>query len=163
MALPWSALLLVGGPSLAAIATGLVYGRGKRVWRRHLCPIAGPLALLSRGAPLHFAVDRAAWDAAPRPPRPVYCPLLIDAPVQSKPTPHVGTAPEAPYTLAFNLTHQPAASVPAGFDGNGPLVLQIVAPLYADALALRAARAFETARPFVLPQLAALRRERHFG
>jgi aspartyl-tRNA(Asn)/glutamyl-tRNA(Gln) amidotransferase subunit A len=89
---------------------------------------------------------------------------LLVTPAQSKPTPHVGTTPEAPYTLAFNLTHQPAASVLAGFDGNGlPVGLQIVAPLYADALALRAARAFETARPFVLPQLAALRRERHFG
>jgi aspartyl-tRNA(Asn)/glutamyl-tRNA(Gln) amidotransferase subunit A len=89
---------------------------------------------------------------------------LLATPVQSKPTLHVGTAPEAPYTLAFNLTHQPAASVPAGFDGNGlPVGLQIVAPLYAGALALRVARAFEQARPFVLPQLAALRRERQFG
>jgi polyferredoxin len=35
---PRGALLLVGGPSLAAIATGLVYGRDKRVWRRHLLP-----------------------------------------------------------------------------------------------------------------------------
>ena len=75
---PWGALLLVGGPSLAAIATGLVYGRGKRVWCRHLCPVAGLFALLSRCAPLHFAVDRAAWDAASRPPRPVDCPVLID-------------------------------------------------------------------------------------
>jgi hypothetical protein len=75
---PWGALILVGGPSLAAIAAGLVYGRGKRVWCRHLCPVAGLFALLSRCAPLHFAVDRAAWDAAPRPPKPVDCPLLID-------------------------------------------------------------------------------------
>lgn len=75
---PFGALLLVGGPSLAAIATGLVFGRGKRVWCRHLCPVAGLFALLSRCAPLHFAVDRLAWDAAPRPPKPVDCPLLID-------------------------------------------------------------------------------------
>jgi aspartyl-tRNA(Asn)/glutamyl-tRNA(Gln) amidotransferase subunit A len=89
---------------------------------------------------------------------------LLVTPVQSKPTPHVGTAPEAPYTLAFNLTQQPAASVPAGFDGNGlPVGLHVVAAKYADDLVLRAARAFEKAHPFVLPQLAALQSGRHFG
>jgi polyferredoxin len=75
---PLGALLVVGGPSLGAILTGLVYGRRKRVWCRHLCPVAGLFAILARCAPLHFAVDRAAWDAAPRPKKPVECPLLID-------------------------------------------------------------------------------------
>jgi hypothetical protein len=75
---PYGALLVVGGPSLGAILTGLVYGRGKRVWCRHLCPVAGLFAILARFAPLHFAVDRAAWDRAPRPKQPLDCPLLID-------------------------------------------------------------------------------------
>jgi aspartyl-tRNA(Asn)/glutamyl-tRNA(Gln) amidotransferase subunit A len=48
----------------------------------------------------------------------------------------------------FNLTQQPAASVPCGFAPDGlPLGLQIIGPKYADALVLRAARAFESARP----------------
>jgi aspartyl-tRNA(Asn)/glutamyl-tRNA(Gln) amidotransferase subunit A len=53
-----------------------------------------------------------------------------------------------PFTYPFNLTQQPAASVPCGFTAAGlPIGLQIVGPRYADALVLRAARAFETAHP----------------
>ena len=59
-----------------------------------------------------------------------------------------------PFTYPFNLTRQPAATVPCGLDPNGlPIGLQIVGPLYQDALVLRAARAFEAARPFALPAL----------
>ena len=55
----------------------------------------------------------------------------------------------SPYTYPFNLTGQPAASVPCGFSPDGlPLALQIVGPPRTDALVLRAARAFEAARPF---------------
>jgi aspartyl-tRNA(Asn)/glutamyl-tRNA(Gln) amidotransferase subunit A len=57
-----------------------------------------------------------------------------------------------PFTYPFNLTQQPAASIPCGFTAAGlPVGLQIVGPRYADALVLRAARAFETARPIRLP------------
>jgi aspartyl-tRNA(Asn)/glutamyl-tRNA(Gln) amidotransferase subunit A len=57
-----------------------------------------------------------------------------------------------PFTYPFNLTQQPAASVPCGFTASGlPVGLQIVGPRYADALVLRAARAFESARPFRMP------------
>jgi aspartyl-tRNA(Asn)/glutamyl-tRNA(Gln) amidotransferase subunit A len=57
----------------------------------------------------------------------------------------------SPYTYPFNLTQQPAASVPCGFAGDGlPLALQIVGPPRNDMLVLRAARAFESARPFEL-------------
>ncbi len=50
----------------------------------------------------------------------------------------------APWTFAFNLSRQPAVSVPAGLDANGlPLAVQLVAALYHDELALRAARAVE--------------------
>ncbi len=60
----------------------------------------------------------------------------------------------SPFTYPFNLTRQPAASVPCGFTRAGlPVGLQIVGPLYADALVLRAARAFEAARPFSMPPL----------
>jgi aspartyl-tRNA(Asn)/glutamyl-tRNA(Gln) amidotransferase subunit A len=54
-----------------------------------------------------------------------------------------------PYTYPFNITQQPAASVPAGLTSSGlPAGLQIVGAFGADALVLRAARAFEAARPF---------------
>jgi aspartyl-tRNA(Asn)/glutamyl-tRNA(Gln) amidotransferase subunit A len=55
----------------------------------------------------------------------------------------------SPYTYPFNLTQQPAASVPCGFASDGlPVALQIVGPPRQDQLVLRAARAFESACPF---------------
>lgn len=52
----------------------------------------------------------------------------------------------APWTFAFNLTRQPAISVPVGLDGEGmPRGVQVVAALYRDDLALRGARALERA------------------
>jgi aspartyl-tRNA(Asn)/glutamyl-tRNA(Gln) amidotransferase subunit A len=55
----------------------------------------------------------------------------------------------APFSYPFNLTRQPAASVPCGLTRLGlPIGLQIVGRLYDDALVLRAARAFERAQPF---------------
>jgi aspartyl-tRNA(Asn)/glutamyl-tRNA(Gln) amidotransferase subunit A len=55
----------------------------------------------------------------------------------------------SPFTYPFNLTQQPAASVPCGFSSDGlPIGLQIVGPARHDHRVLRAARAFESARPF---------------
>ncbi len=52
----------------------------------------------------------------------------------------------APWTFAFNLTRQPAVSVPAGLDAEGmPRAVQLAAALYRDDLALRGARAVERA------------------
>jgi aspartyl-tRNA(Asn)/glutamyl-tRNA(Gln) amidotransferase subunit A len=52
-----------------------------------------------------------------------------------------------PFTYPFNLTQQPAASVPCGFTAAGlPVGLQLVGRRGADALVLRAARAYEEAR-----------------
>lgn len=51
-----------------------------------------------------------------------------------------------PYTYPFNMTQQPAASVPCGVAADGlPVGLQIVAARTKDALVLRAARAYERA------------------
>ncbi|MDJ0611879.1 MAG: amidase [Kiloniellales bacterium] len=59
-----------------------------------------------------------------------------------------------PFTYPFNLSRQPAASVPCGLTRSGlPAGLQIVGPLYGEALVLRAARAYETDQPFVMPSL----------
>jgi aspartyl-tRNA(Asn)/glutamyl-tRNA(Gln) amidotransferase subunit A len=53
-----------------------------------------------------------------------------------------------PFTYPFNLTQQPAISVPCGFTSEGlPIGLQIVGPRHGEALVLRAARAYEAAHP----------------
>ena len=58
-----------------------------------------------------------------------------------------------PFSYPLNLTRQPAASVPCGFTSEGLSAgLQIVGPSYADALILRAARAYERLQPFEMPE-----------
>ncbi|MDN3352131.1 amidase [Actinomadura sp. DC4] len=66
-----------------------------------------------------------------------------------------------PFTYPFNMTQQPAASVPCGFTSAGlPVGLQVVGPRHADARVLAACRAFENARPWgaVRPEAGAARR-----
>ncbi len=60
----------------------------------------------------------------------------------------------SPFSYPFNLTQQPAATVPCGLTKKGlPVGLHIVGPRYADALVLRAARAFESVHPMPMPAL----------
>src|SRR5262249_61991371 len=61
-----------------------------------------------------------------------------------------------PFTIPFAITGQPAISVPCGFTAGGlPVGLQIIGRRHADAMVLRAAAAFEAARPWAerRPQL----------
>lgn len=59
-----------------------------------------------------------------------------------------------PFSYPFNLTGQPAASVPCGLSEDGlPVGLQIVGPRFAERNIMRAARAFERAEPWSLPRL----------
>ena len=54
----------------------------------------------------------------------------------------------SPFSYPFNMTRQPACSIPCGLTRAGlPIGLQIVGPLYAEDRVLRAARAFETTQP----------------
>lgn len=54
----------------------------------------------------------------------------------------------APWTFTFNLTRQPAISVPLGVDALGlPRSVQLAAALYRDDLVLRAARVIEREHP----------------
>lgn len=81
---PQAALLILGGSTVAAVAVGWLYGRGKRVWCRYLCPVTGVFALLARIAPLHFRVDREAWLQYPARTAAVDCaPLLPVSHLQS--------------------------------------------------------------------------------
>jgi Asp-tRNA(Asn)/Glu-tRNA(Gln) amidotransferase A subunit family amidase len=53
------------------------------------------------------------------------------------------------FTFPFNMTGQPAATVPCGFTRDGlPIGLQIVGRRFDDVTVLRAAAAFEAARPW---------------
>jgi aspartyl-tRNA(Asn)/glutamyl-tRNA(Gln) amidotransferase subunit A len=55
----------------------------------------------------------------------------------------------ASFSYPFNLTQQPAATVPCGFTPSGlPVGLQIVGAMHDDRAVLRAAHAFERARPW---------------
>ncbi len=60
----------------------------------------------------------------------------------------------APWTFTFNLTRQPAITVPMGLSDAGlPLSAQIAAAQYRDDLVLRAARVVEHAAPFAIAAL----------
>jgi len=59
----------------------------------------------------------------------------------------------AAFTYPFNLTQQPAATIPCGFTRDGlPAGLQIIGRMHDEATVLRAARAYETLHPLVMPK-----------
>lgn len=76
--------------------------------------------------------------------------------IEGRPTPSMFD--RLSFTFPFNLTGQPAASVPCGFTSEGlPVALQIVGRWHADTLVLQAAAACEQAAPWsqTRPALAA--------
>ncbi len=75
---PQAALLVLGGSTIAAIVIGLLYGKEKRIWCRYLCPASGVFAVLAKIAPMHYKVDRAAWDRYEGDFEPVNCAPLVD-------------------------------------------------------------------------------------
>ena len=104
--------------------------------------------------------DRLAWWEHPRRFFETYdllltptiaCPPFrvgLDNPAEIAGTP-VSAYAWIPFTFPFNMTGQPAASVPAGFTADGlPVGLQIVGRRFDDAGVLRASAAFERARPW---------------
>jgi aspartyl-tRNA(Asn)/glutamyl-tRNA(Gln) amidotransferase subunit A len=57
-----------------------------------------------------------------------------------------------PFTYPFNMTQQPAASVPCGLDGDGlPMGVQLVAARHRDDLVLRASHALYEAGAAEVP------------
>jgi aspartyl-tRNA(Asn)/glutamyl-tRNA(Gln) amidotransferase subunit A len=76
-------------------------------------------------------------------------PPLADAPTANPM--HALTAEWAPWTFLFNLSRQPAITVPMGVRANGlPNAVQIAAAQFRDDLVLRAARTIELAAPFAM-------------
>jgi Asp-tRNA(Asn)/Glu-tRNA(Gln) amidotransferase A subunit family amidase len=81
-----------------------------------------------------------AWSAEPGPEE---GPREIDG----RPTPTVFH--RLPFTWPFNLTNQPAATVPCGFSSEGlPVGLQIVGKWHDEGTVFRAAACFEEAQPW---------------
>ncbi len=79
----------------------------------------------------------------------------------AKPAGHTPMDPAAmlgwtPFSYPFNLTQQPACTIPCGLTRDGlPIGLQFVGPMFGDAQVLRAARAYERLHPIPHPVLAA--------
>jgi aspartyl-tRNA(Asn)/glutamyl-tRNA(Gln) amidotransferase subunit A len=77
----------------------------------------------------------------------------------ARPAGHTPLTPQSmlgwtPFSYPFNLTQQPACSIPCGLTKAGlPIGLQFVGPMFGDALVLRAARAYEMLRPIARPRL----------
>jgi aspartyl-tRNA(Asn)/glutamyl-tRNA(Gln) amidotransferase subunit A len=91
-------------------------------------------------ARLHQTYDLVLCPAVPN------GPCLADAPT-TDPVRALMTA-WAPWTFAFNITRQPAMSMPLGFRADGlPNAVQIAAAQFRDDLVFRAARVIERAVP----------------
>jgi aspartyl-tRNA(Asn)/glutamyl-tRNA(Gln) amidotransferase subunit A len=81
---------------------------------------------------------------------------------EARPAGHTPLSPESmlgwtPFSYPFNLTQQPACTLPCGLTRAGlPIGLQIVGPMFDDAIVLRAACALETVLPIARPDLGKL-------
>jgi aspartyl-tRNA(Asn)/glutamyl-tRNA(Gln) amidotransferase subunit A len=106
----------------------------------------------------HWRREQLMWELAPlfeeydallTPQMPVTAPkngTLGPNEINGKP---VGPLGWLGFTLPFNLTGQPAASVPIGFgDDNLPIGLQLVGRRFGEATLLRLASAYEAAYPW---------------
>ena len=75
------------------------------------------------------------------------------------PAGHSPLSPESmlgwtPFSYPFNLTQQPASTIPCGLTRDGlPMGLQFVGPMFGDALVLRASKAYENTRPIARPAI----------
>ena len=88
----------------------------------------------------------------------VAVPAFVARPAGHSPMDPAAMLGWTPFSYPFNLTQQPACTIPCGLTSDGlPIGLQFVGPMFGDALVLRAARAYETVRPIARPDLAALR------
>jgi aspartyl-tRNA(Asn)/glutamyl-tRNA(Gln) amidotransferase subunit A len=86
----------------------------------------------------------------------VAVPAFDAVPAGSRPMTPESMLGWTPFSYPFNLSQQPACTIPCGLTRDGlPVGLQLVGPMFADAAVLRAARAYETVRPITRPPLLA--------
>jgi aspartyl-tRNA(Asn)/glutamyl-tRNA(Gln) amidotransferase subunit A len=111
---------------------------------------------LRRGAlGAHMRQFMQSWDLLVTPS--VAVPAFDARPAGHSPFDPVSMLGWTPFSYPFNLTQQPACTIPCGLTRDGlPIGLQIVGPMFGDALVLRAARAYESVRPIPRPDVAAL-------
>ena len=96
------------------------------------------------------------WDVLVTPT--VAVPAFDARPAGHSPLDPVALLGWTPFSYPFNLTQQPACTIPCGLTSAGlPIGLQFVGPMFGDALVLRAARAYESVRPIARPRLEGLR------
>lgn len=114
---------------------------------------------LARGAlGSHLRQFMQRWDL-------ILTPTVAVPAFEARPAGHSPLTPETmlgwtPFSYPFNLSQQPAITVPCGYTRAGlPIGLQLVGPMFGDALVLRAARAFESAVPVRRPDLSRLQGE----
>jgi len=97
-------------------------------------------------ARLHQRLDLLLCPTVPAGPPPADAPIVD--PVQAL------WREWAPWTFTFNLTRQPAITMPLGFGAAGlPCSVQLAAAQYRDDLVLRAARVLELAEPVPVADL----------
>ena len=115
---------------------------------------------LRRGAlGSHMRQFMQRWDLVATPA--VAVPAFVARPAGHSPMDPVAMLGWTPFSYPFNLTQQPACTIPCGFTSDGlPIGLQLVGPMFGDAVVLRAARAYETTRPIPKPNLEALAEDR---
>jgi aspartyl-tRNA(Asn)/glutamyl-tRNA(Gln) amidotransferase subunit A len=109
---------------------------------------------LRRGAlGSHMRQFMQQWDLVVTPS--VAVPAFEARPAGSAPMDPAAMLGWTPFSYPFNLTQQPACTIPCGLTKDGlPIGLQFVGPMFRDDLVLRAARAYESAHPIPRPRIA---------
>jgi aspartyl-tRNA(Asn)/glutamyl-tRNA(Gln) amidotransferase subunit A len=101
----------------------------------------------------HMRQFMTRWDVLITPA--VAVPAFDARPVGHSPMDSTAMLGWTPFSYPFNLTQQPAITVPCGLSSEGlPLGIQFVGRMFDDAMVLRVARAFESVLPVARPSLA---------
>jgi len=137
----WALLRAQKPEAVALMDPGLVAmcRRGERVTQEQYVEAIGKRVAL--GQALRQFFDRYDFLLSPTMPIPA-----AYADPRSDDVPNAGNSWSwVVYTYPFNLTKNPSASIPCGFEDGLPLGLQVTGPLFADLSVLQACRAYEAA------------------
>jgi aspartyl-tRNA(Asn)/glutamyl-tRNA(Gln) amidotransferase subunit A len=137
----WALIRAMPPDKVAVMDPGLVATcrEGKKVTQEQLVAALGKRAAL--GAAMRQFFDR--YDLLLSPTMPI--PAAFAEPRDDDLPNPANYRGWMPYTWPFNLTRNPSASIPCGFDGGLPLGLMVTGPLYDDLCVLQACRAYEAA------------------